>query len=334
MTTSGTFDVDGQVQIGMRGSLIDQVTVDVEQSDALDFDTGATLSVPWKLICRQGDTQNAIADSGEMTISDAVLDVQLSTPATVGIPVTVIDDAGGTPVTGQFQGLNEGATIAVGDQILKISYVGGDGQDVVLRAVIPPTLTVSDAGGTFTGSAFPATYVINGMTNGSLEGVTPTLNYYMGSTASGTPLAGAPSTVGSYSVLATFPGSDSYTSASAHAMFNITQVSTTTAVVASPNPSVSDQSVTVTATVSSAAGAPPDGSVQFFVGGVDYGSPVPLSGGKAQLAITEPAGSYTIAAEYTGDANYAEPAGRGEECRAYRLGAERQHDRRRLAQPA
>ena len=40
---------------------------------------------------------------------------------------------------------------------------------------------------------------------------------------------------------------------------------------------------------------PPDGSVQFLVNGVAYGSTVPLSGGTAQLAIAEPAGSYTVA---------------------------------------
>ncbi len=65
------------------------------------------------------------------------------------------------------------------------------------------------------------------------------------------------------------------------------------------------QSATYTATVSSAAGVPPDGSVQFLVNGVAYGSPVALSGATAQLVISEPAGSYTIAAQYTGDANYA-----------------------------
>ena len=59
------------------------------------------------------------------------------------------------------------------------------------------------------------------------------------------------------------------------------------------------QSATFTATVSSSAGVPPDGSVQFLVNGVAYGSPVALSGATAQLAISEPAGSYTIAAGST-----------------------------------
>ena len=47
-----------------------------------------------------------------------------------------------------------------------------------------PTVAVSDAGGTYSGSAFPATATVNG--NGSLETVTPTLTYYAGSTATGT----------------------------------------------------------------------------------------------------------------------------------------------------
>ncbi len=72
------------------------------------------------------------------------------------------------------------------------------------------------------------------------------------------------------------------------------------------------QSATFTATVSSSAGVPPDGSVQFLVNGTAYGSPVALSGATAQLAISEPVGSFTIGAEYTGDANYAATVAAGE----------------------
>ncbi len=66
------------------------------------------------------------------------------------------------------------------------------------------------------------------------------------------------------------------------------------------------QADTFTATVSSAFGAPSDGFVQFLLNGAAYGSPVLLSDhGTAQLAITPPAGFYTVAAEYLGDANFA-----------------------------
>ena len=68
-----------------------------------------------------------------------------------------------------------------------------------------PTVTVIDAGGPFTGSTYPAVAQVNGVA--SLENVTPTLAYYSGSTATGTPLAAAPSAVGTYTVVANFAGS-------------------------------------------------------------------------------------------------------------------------------
>ena len=86
----------------------------------------------------------------------------------------------------------------------------------------------------------------------------------------------------------------------------------TTAAVTPSTETVSyGQSTIYTATVSSPAGTPSDGSVQFFVNGIAYGSPVPLSGGAGQIQISVPVGSYTITAEYTGDTNYAAtlPAG-------------------------
>jgi hypothetical protein len=78
-------------------------------------------------------------------------------------------------------------------------------------------------------------------------------------------------------------------------------VATTTVVTPGTASVPAGQSATFTASVSSNAGTPPDGFVQFLVNGSTYGSPVPLVGGKAQQAITEPVGSYTITAEYTGD---------------------------------
>jgi hypothetical protein len=80
-----------------------------------------------------------------------------------------------------------------------------------------PTVSVSDAGGTFNGSAFPATATMAGvvagvdnMPAGTLEGVAPTVSYYGGRSATGTPIAGAPSSVGTYTVVASFAGSADY----------------------------------------------------------------------------------------------------------------------------
>ncbi len=84
-----------------------------------------------------------------------------------------------------------------------------------------PTLTVTDAGGTYNDAAFAATGTVQD--GASLEGVYPSLTYYSGTSAMGTALAGAPSTVGTYSVLASFAGSTNYTSAAASTSFTISQ---------------------------------------------------------------------------------------------------------------
>src|SRR5262249_16055593 len=62
-----------------------------------------------------------------------------------------------------------------------------------------PTVSVSDASGLYNQNPFAATATVAGVggsSESSLEGVTPTLKYYKGSTASGTALTGAPTRPG------------------------------------------------------------------------------------------------------------------------------------------
>jgi hypothetical protein len=79
---------------------------------------------------------------------------------------------------------------------------------------------------------------------------------------------------------------------------------TTTAVAASVNPSILNQSVTFTATISAPAGVTdvPTGAVQFQVDSVNVGSPVPLSGLQASFSLSSlPVGPHTITMLYSGD---------------------------------
>jgi len=78
---------------------------------------------------------------------------------------------------------------------------------------VTPTLTVTDAGGVANGSPFPATALLSApgiSPAGSLQGVSPTFAYYTGNTTTGTASATAPSTPGTYTVVASFAGSASY----------------------------------------------------------------------------------------------------------------------------
>ena len=85
-------------------------------------------------------------------------------------------------------------------------------------------ITVTDVGGTFNGSAYPATATIAGVggsPSSMLEGVGLTVTYFSGSSASGTSLSGAPLSLGTYTAVASFPGSTDYSSGSSQTTFSI-----------------------------------------------------------------------------------------------------------------
>jgi hypothetical protein len=79
-----------------------------------------------------------------------------------------------------------------------------------------------------------------------------------------------------------------------------TATSTTTTVASSrPGGATYGQSITFTATVAPSSGSgTPTGTVQFQIDGVNVGSPVPLSGGKATLTTTLAVGQHPVAALY------------------------------------
>jgi hypothetical protein len=83
------------------------------------------------------------------------------------------------------------------------TYASATASSTLTVNVATPTVSVSDASGPYTQSPFAATATVagvNGTFASSLEGVTPTLTYYAGSTASGTPLSGAPTLPGTRTV--------------------------------------------------------------------------------------------------------------------------------------
>lgn len=75
-------------------------------------------------------------------ITNSTLNVTLVNNFTppLGNSFTIIDNQGSSPITGTFSGLPEGATFNVGGNVFKITYKGGDGNDVVLSlASVPST---------------------------------------------------------------------------------------------------------------------------------------------------------------------------------------------------
>ena len=149
------------------------------------------------------------------------------------------------------------------------------GQSVTFTATVTNTSTAA----TPTGSV---QFVIDGVNYGSPVALSGATN-----TATGTVMTAAINVNGSpHSVSANFVNADGNFINSNGALSGgqtVNPAPTSTSVSSSANPSVFGQSITFTATVTNTAGAgvstaTPTGSVQFIVDGVNFGSPIAVSG--------------------------------------------------------
>jgi uncharacterized protein (TIGR03437 family) len=145
--------------------------------------------------------------------------------------------------------------------------------------------------------AFTASYAgfVNGETAGVLSGSPSLTTSATQNSAAGTyPITAAVGTLSAANYAFTFQSGT----------LTVTQAASTTALASSPNPSIPGQSITLSATVTSAAGAA-DGQVEFFRDGTSLGK-VTLAGGAATLTLAgpHPLGSRTFTASYLGSTNF------------------------------
>jgi hypothetical protein len=81
--------------------------------------------------------------NGGINLAGVSLDAQLALPATPGQSVTLIAKLNNGPIVGTFAGLSEGASLFLNGQAYSISYIGGNGNDVILtRLVLPPPVLI------------------------------------------------------------------------------------------------------------------------------------------------------------------------------------------------
>jgi|GEM_PF-2261596 len=271
--------------------------------------------MPTVTVTDTGGTYNGTAYPATATVAGVVAGVDNtpgSTLETVGLTLDYVN-------TNTNTDLGSTAPINAGDYKVTASFAGSadylpaSSSTTFVIGPATPTVAVSDTGGTYNGTAYPATATVAGVVAGvdntpgsTLETVGLTLDYV--NTNTNTDLGStAPINAGDYKVTASFAGSADYLPASSSTTFVIAQHATTTTLAASTPEGAPGQSVTFTATVAGDLPSPylPTGSVQFQVNGV--GSRVPLTANDtAAFSTTEPAsGSFTVTAVYSGDTNFA-----------------------------
>jgi uncharacterized repeat protein (TIGR01451 family) len=114
-------------------------------------------------------------------------------------------------------------------------------------------------------------------------------------------------TLGNHSITAEYVASTNFNaSTSAPVTQVVNKANSSTSLTSSVNPSQFGQSVTFTATVTSATTGTPTGTVQFKDNGTNLGAPAALNASGVATFTTSAltSGTHTITAEYSGDANF------------------------------
>ncbi len=161
-----------------------------------------------------------------------------------------------------------------------------------------PTIQIADAGGAYTGSAFPATATVTGV-NGSaaanLEGVTPTVTYCQGNTCSSTP----PTQAGTYTATASFAGSADYAAVQSKPVTFTIAKATPTIQISDAGGTYNGSAFPATVTVRGVSGSAA-ASLEGVTATVTY-----CQGTSCSATAPIQAGTYTATASFAGSADYS-----------------------------
>ncbi len=129
-TLGGTGTV-GAASVAAGGTLAPGNSPGILNTGDLEFSSGATYSVELNGTT-VGTQYDQASVTGTVILADATLAVSLGYGPAVSDSYTLINNDGNDAISGTFNGLAEGSTITIGAATLQVSYVGGDGNDVVL----------------------------------------------------------------------------------------------------------------------------------------------------------------------------------------------------------
>jgi hypothetical protein len=171
-----------------------------------------------------------------------------------------------------------------------------------------PTLSITANGGVYNGSPLAATAIVTGINNTSLSGTGVTFAYYLASdTSFKNPSTVAPTSVGSYVVVAVYPAGGNYATVSASKSFSITQANSVLTPAAATV--ACGGSTLLSTTLQTTAGAPLVGrTVTFSVNGKVVGTGITNASGVATLSVSVAGitpGTYGsgISVSFAGDSN-------------------------------
>jgi len=130
-TVANVTSTGGVLQPGLSPGVLTTSNLLFDGATTVDMELGGTLAGEF----------DQFAVTGTVTLGNATLNTILYNgyvPANIGDSYTIINNDGVDAVTGTFNGIAEGGSVNVGAYRFDVSYVGGDGNDVVLTASYIP----------------------------------------------------------------------------------------------------------------------------------------------------------------------------------------------------
>jgi len=333
-------DGDGTFQAGLIYALGTDFSAmalaDVNGDGRIDllvtpFGNGGTNTPPGTvgvLLNGSGVTQSPTTTTFSSSLNPSVYGQAVTFTAKVtsssGTPTGTVKVLNGATTVGSGTLSNGSATIVVsslpaGTDSITAAYQGSASFAPSTSTPLTQTVTAATTTTTLTSSLNPAgtnqsftfTATVTSQYGGAATG---SVTFSSGSQTLGTAslsgnaasLTTSFSTAGTYSISAKYNGDGNNGGSTSSTLSEVINVATTTTLVSSLNPSVVGQPVTFTATVSSSAGAPPNGEIITFKNGSSILGTAQLSAGAAALTTSSlAAGIYTITATYAGDSNFA-----------------------------
>ncbi|WP_088252982.1 FG-GAP-like repeat-containing protein [Fimbriiglobus ruber] len=148
---AATIQAGGNVEPGGSGT-------GILNTGNIAFAAGATLT-PTLKGTTAGTTYDQVNTTGTVDLGGATLNLNLAFTPAAGDTFTIVNNDGTDPVVGTFAGLPEGSVFKVGSQFFQISYKGGDGNDVTLKAV-PSSVLISAPSAAFANDTSTITYTV------------------------------------------------------------------------------------------------------------------------------------------------------------------------------
>jgi hypothetical protein len=126
----------GETQVAGGVWLVDG-RLSLDGQDLLTLETGLSFAGGSQLDLVVGEDQLDLQQTASIDISESTLGLLVPPAAfTAGEVLPLISVAPNASVTGRFKFVDEGAEVGVGASIYRVTYVGGDGNDVSLTTLM------------------------------------------------------------------------------------------------------------------------------------------------------------------------------------------------------